>query len=221
MPLELSCRYYEEVHPPVGEAIMIEISQVRNRVGAYGELLEYGHKEALIGISDISRRRIRSIHQLVRAGMKCCCRVLRVNEERDYVDLAMLHGEANVREKSACIERFSKAKEVNSIMCYVAEILGYTEDSQLEELYEKTAWYFDRRSGNPGIGAYDAFKQCQYDPGVFDACDGLDDETKNVLINYINQRMAAKEVKITAEISVQCYTADGIDAIKAALKEGE
>jgi translation initiation factor 2 subunit 1 len=44
-----------------------------------------------------------------------------------------------------CEERFSRAKAINGILRHVAEQLGYTEDKQLEELYEKTAWHFDRK----------------------------------------------------------------------------
>ena len=44
-----------------------------------------------------------------------------------------------------------------SILRHCAEILGYETDEQLEELYEKTAWYFDEKYKSPG-SSFDAFK---------------------------------------------------------------
>ena len=50
--------------------------------------------------------------------------------------------------------------QVNSILRHVGEILGYTSNSQLEELYSKTAWFFDQKYNSVGFGAYEAFKTC-------------------------------------------------------------
>ena len=57
-----------------------------------------------------------------------------------------------------CNEQFSKAKAVNSILRHVADLLGYENDAQLEELYIKTAWHFEEKYKKKA-SAYDAFKQ--------------------------------------------------------------
>ena len=44
---------------------------------------------------------------------------------------------------------------------------------------------------------------------------------KNDLLTYIKRRLAPQPVKIRADIEVTCFTYEGIDAIKAALGEGE
>lgn len=49
--------------------------------------------------------------------------------------------------------------QVYSILRHVAEVLKYSKDEQLEHLYERTAWVFDKKYKRPGYGAYDAFKQ--------------------------------------------------------------
>jgi len=46
---------------------------------------------------------------------------------------------------------------VNSILRHVAALLKYENDGELEDLYMKTAWMFDRKYGKPGA-SYDAFK---------------------------------------------------------------
>ena len=40
----------------------------------------------------------------------------------------------------------------------MAELLNYSTDEQLEELYLKTAWFFDDKYNKPGA-SYEVFKQ--------------------------------------------------------------
>jgi len=47
--------------------------------------------------------------------------------------------------------------QVNSILRHVAELLEYQTNEELEELYEKTAWHFDKKYGKPGA-SFEAFK---------------------------------------------------------------
>ena len=57
-----------------------------------------------------------------------------------------------------CLEKYSKAKAVNSILRHVAELLKYQSDEELEELYKKTAWRFEEKFKKQS-SSYDIFKQ--------------------------------------------------------------
>jgi len=74
-----------------------------------------------------------------------------------YIDLSKRRVSAEDVEK--CTERYAKAKAVNSILRHVAELLHYDNDDQLEELYQKTAWYFEEKYKKQKASAYDFFKQ--------------------------------------------------------------
>lgn len=58
-----------------------------------------------------------------------------------------------------CNERYAKAKAVNSILRHVAELLHYSSDEELEDLYERTAWHFEDKHKSAKAFAYDFFKQ--------------------------------------------------------------
>jgi translation initiation factor 2 subunit 1 len=49
----------------------------------------------------------------------------------------------------------------------------------------------------------------------------IEEDVKTALVTYIKRRLAPQPVKIRADIEVTCFTYEGIDAIKAALTEGE
>lgn len=73
-----------------------------------------------------------------------------------YIDLSKRRVYAEDIEK--CVERFSKAKAVNSILRHVAALLKYENDAQLEQLYQRTAWLHEEKTKKKS-SAYDFFKQ--------------------------------------------------------------
>lgn len=125
-------------------------------MGAYVYLLEYNNIEGMILLSELSRRRIRSINKLIRVGKTEPVVVIRVDKNKGYIDLSKRRVSPEDVEK--CTERFAKAKAVNSMLRHVADIMGF-DNQQLEDLYEKTAWHFEEKH-NYKVSAYDVFKQC-------------------------------------------------------------
>jgi len=194
---------------------MVNVKRIAE-MGAYVHLLEYNNIEGMILLSELSRRRIRSVNKLIRIGKTEPVVVIRVDKEKGYIDLSKRRVAAEDVEK--CNEQFSKAKAVNSILRHVADLLRYETDAQLEELYIKTAWHFEEKYKKKA-SAYDAFKQAVQDPSIFDEC-GLDEETKNVLLSNIRQKLMLQSVKIRSDIEVSCYAYEGIEAVKKALRAG-
>lgn len=196
--------------------VMVNVRSIAE-MGAYVYLLEYNNIEGMILLSELSRRRIRSINKLIRVGKTEPVVVIRVDKEKGYIDLSKRRVSAEDVEK--CTERYAKAKAVNSILRHVAELLHYDSDEQLEELYQKTAWHFEEKYKKQKASAYDFFKQSVLDPSILAEC-GLDEHTKEVLLNNIKRKLTSQAVKIRADVEVACYGYEGIDAVKAALRAG-
>ncbi|XP_068149986.1 eukaryotic translation initiation factor 2 subunit 1-like [Drosophila tropicalis] len=142
--------------------------------------------------------------------------VIRVDKEKGYIDLFKRRVSPEDVEK--CTERFAKSKAINSLLRHVADILDYDSSDKLDELYQKTAWYFEKKYNSKTV-AYDIFKQPVTDPSVFDECN-LDAETKEVLLSNIKRKLVSPTVKIRADIECSCYGYEGIDAVKASPSKG-
>lgn len=211
----LTCRFYENRYPEIEDVVVVNVRSIAE-MGAYVHLLEYNNIEGMILLSELSRRRIRSINKLIRVGRNECVVVIRVDKDKGYIDLSKRR--VSPEEVIKCEEKFAKAKAVNSILRHVGELLGYKNDDQLEALYKKTAWYFDEKYKRPGA-AYEAFKHAVTNPETLDEC-GLDEETKENLIQNIKRRLTPQSVKIRADIEVACTNYEGVDAVKRALKKG-
>ncbi|GMR52806.1 hypothetical protein PMAYCL1PPCAC_23001, partial [Pristionchus mayeri] len=212
----LQCRFYASPFPDVEDTVMANVTKIAD-MGAYVQLMEYGNKEGMILLSELSRRRIRSVNKLIRVGRSECVVVIRVDKEKGYIDLSKRRVYA--KDLLQCEERYAKAKAVNSILRHVAEQLGYDQNEQLEDLYNRTAWHFDKKEKRRAAG-YDAFKKAIHDPTVLDECD-ISDEIKEKLIEDIRKKLTPQAVKIRADIEVSCFAYEGIEAVKEALGEGK
>lgn len=213
--MPISCRFYKQKYPEIDDVVMVNVRSIAE-MGAYVHLLEYKNIEGMILLSELSRRRIRSINKLIRVGRSECVVVIRVDKDKGYIDLSKRR--VSAEEVKKCEEKFTRGKTVASILRHVGEILQYESDEQLEELCEKTAWYFDDKFKATG-GAYEAFKHAVNEPSILDEC-SLDEKTKEVLIANINRRMMPQAVKVRSDIEVSCYSYEGIDAVKEALRQG-
>lgn len=213
--MPLLCRFFEKKFPDIEEVVMVNVRSIAD-MGAYVHLLEYNNIEGMILLSELSRRRIRSINKLIRIGRNECVVVIRVDKDKGYIDLSKRR--VSPEEVAACEEKFAKGKCVNSVLRHVAELLKYDSDEKLEKLYKKTAWYFDAKYGKPG-SSFEAFKHAVTNPEILDECD-IDEQTKAVLLDNIKRKLTPQAVKIRSDIEVACYGYEGIDAVKNALKAG-
>ncbi|WKX88736.1 hypothetical protein Q1695_008394 [Nippostrongylus brasiliensis] len=212
----MRCRFYENHFPDIEETVVVNVRQIAD-MGAYVSLSEYNGKEGMILLSELSRRRIRSVNKLIRVGRSECVVVIRVDKDKGYIDLSKRR--VYSKDLILCEERFAKAKAINSILRHVAEQLGYDKDEQLEDLYMRTAWHFDRKEKKKAA-AYDVFKRAIAEPHVLDECD-ITPEVREALLEDIRKKLTPQAVKIRADIEVSCFSYDGIDAIKEALIAGK
>ena len=128
----LDCRYYEEQFPDIESVVMVNVRTIAD-MGAYVSLLEYNNIEGMILLSELSRRRIRSIHKLIRVGRSEVVMVLRVDRDKGYIDLSKRR--VSPEDVARAEERFTKAKAVHGVLRHVAEKRKY----YLEDLYTKIA----------------------------------------------------------------------------------
>ncbi|KAJ0117993.1 eukaryotic translation initiation factor 2 alpha subunit [Diaporthe amygdali] len=205
-----NCRFYEEKYPEVDSFVMVNVKQIAD-MGAYVKLLEYDNIDGMILLSELSRRRIRSIQKLIRVGRNEVVVVLRVDKEKGYIDLSKRR--VSPEDIVKCDERYNKSKVVHSIMRHVAEKV----QTPIEQLYETIAWPLNRKYGH----AIDAFKLSITNPDVWQDIQFPNEAIAEELKSYISKRLTPQPTKLRADIEVTCFSYEGIDAIKTALRRAE
>jgi translation initiation factor 2 subunit 1 len=206
---DLQCRMYEERYPEVDQTVMVQVKSIAE-MGAYVSLLEYDGVEGMILLSELSRRRIRSVNKLIRVGRQEAVVVLRVDKEKGYIDLSKRRVTPEEIEKLDV--KWNKSKTVHSIMRQVSSRVHIP----VEELQRQIAWPLYKKFGH----AYNAFKLAVSDPEpVFEGLD-ITPAVRAELMKQIDRRLTPQAVKIRADVEVTCFKYEGIDAVKDALLEG-
>ncbi|ORX35595.1 eukaryotic translation initiation factor 2 alpha subunit-domain-containing protein [Kockovaella imperatae] len=202
-------RFYEKKYPDQDELVVVQVVSIEE-MGAYVKLLEYDNIEGMILLSELSRRRIRSVQKLIRVGRNEVVMVMRLDPDKGYIDLSKRR--VSAEEVVKCEEQFEKGKTVNSILSQVAKKVNV----DVEELYEKIAWPLHRQYGH----SYEAFKVSISEPEVFSSL-SISPEILADLKSTIARRLTPKPVKVRADVEVKCFAYSGIEAIRKALKAGE
>lgn len=203
-------RFYEQKFPEPDQVVMVQVKRVAE-MGAYVSLQEYGNIEGMILLSELSKRRIRSISKLIRPGQHMAVSVIRVDSDKGYIDLSKRR--VFPEEIPVLDEKFAKGKMVQGIIRHTAQQCKI----DTLELCEKISWPLYAKHGH----AYEAFKilMSSRKDEVLDTLNVTND-VKDKLMENIQRRLATQAVRLRAKVEVSCYEYSGIDAVKEALMAG-
>lgn len=218
-PTSSEGRFYEAEYPELDQVVVVQVKQIVD-MGAYVQLLEYDNKEGMMLLSELSKRRIRSVSKLLRVGRTEICMILRVDKEKGYIDLSKRR--VDPEDATAKEEQFAKAKAVHSIMRHVAQ----TYDIPVNELCNKVSWPLYHKHHD----AFDAFKK--HINGEINLWNELDfskpgqdishlaDKIKADIELNLKRRLVQQTIRLRAKVEVSCSEYEGIEAVKKALLKG-
>ena len=150
-------------------------TKVRDKEGAYVNLLEYDDIEGFVSINNVSKKRISTVKAVLSEGKKEMMQVLRVDKHKMCIDLNKKN--INPDDKDEAHKRYLNAKKVHIIMKQTARKLKVPDS----ELYEAWGWdlydIFEH--------AYIAFRIILTDPeAVFSKID-IEPEQREALIDVL------------------------------------
>lgn len=207
---KFSCRYYRKKYPEVDELVMVTVRRIAD-MGAYVGLKEYDDIEGMILLSELSRRRIRSIQKLIRVGRDEVAIVLRVDKEKGYIDLSKRRVSSD--DVVALENKYNSSKIVQAIMRNVAE----KNNVSLVELHEAITWPLYDKFGH----ALDAFKKAITDPeDVFKEL-SVPNDIYQSLMKSIRRKLTPAPVKLRADVDITCFAYEGICAIRRGIHAAE
>lgn len=208
--VNLECRMYENEYPEPDDVVMVQVKEIQD-MGGYVHLLEYNNCQGMIMLSELSRRRIRSVNKLLKVGRQEVAAVVRVDKEKGYIDLSKRR--VAPEDITKIEEKWNKSRTVHSIVRHVAETVG----TDVIHLYERWGWPLYRKYGH----AYDGFRMAVNDPESVLSGLEITEREREELLRNVRRRLMPQPIKLRADIEVTCYQFEGIDAIRAALKAGE
>lgn len=127
-----------------------------------------------------------------------------------YIDLSKK--KVHKQEELDTLDKFAKAKTVNSIMRTLSESLKV----DIEEIFKKISWPLYRKTPQP----LQILIQALDDESVLDDLK-LDEATKTKLMSEIRRRFQPARVKIMSTFEVSINEFDGVNILKEALLAGQ
>lgn len=204
----ITCRMYEQAMPRMDEVVMVCFSEIGD-AAVFGTLPEYNHLEGMLMFSELSRKRIKVISSVLTIGKTEPCVVVRVDEEKRYIDLSRRRVQPADLEE--CKERYQKSYRVHNIFQHLSTISGVP----VPELYQKVAWPLAKSHGH----AYDGLLASISNPDTFVRL-RLSEHFLPQLSAVVHQRMTSGPVRQRARVSIECFKRAGIDAIEDAIRAG-
>ena len=203
-------RFYRNKYPEEEDSVMVRVNTVED-IGAYVSLLEYGGIEGMIALSELTKRKIRSLNKVLQVGNVEAVAVLSVDKEKGYIDLSKR--KLLPHEIEECKTNYANMKSVFGIVNHVSKSCPEIE---WEDFMERTMWKLDDEYGS----CYDAFKlSISEKPEIWDLIN-LPIEIKEELKRQVELKLKPKKVKIQQDFDITCDSYEGINGIKYALKGG-
>lgn len=194
--------------PEEGELVMCTVTKVQYH-SVFVNLDEYD-KGGMIHISEVSPGRIRNIRDFVKESKKVVCLVLRINEEKGYIDLSLRR--VNEGQKRAKVDEIKKEQMAENIIGFVAKKLNKDVKDVYEDISEKIFKKYD--------SLYVCFEDVVKTEGLLEKL-GMEKKLAKDLEEGVKQRVKPSEVKIEGKLKLVSYEPDGVEIIKETLKKAK
>lgn len=199
--------YKKTGYPEENEIVLCTIRKILPH-GVFVSLDEYKDKEGLIHISEIAPGRIRNIRDFVKEGAKIICKVIKINLEKNHIDLSLRRVTQSQRiNKNTAYKQEQKAEKI-------LEVIAKNLNTNLEKIYEEVGKKLIENYGS----LYDAFEQIREDRKILSSL-RVNPEIEKSLLKLIQEKIKKREVEISATITVSSMLSNGVNIIKETLEK--
>ncbi len=194
--------------PELGELVIGTITEV-NPYSALVRLEEY-NATGMVHISEVSARWIRDIREFVKEGQKCVCRVMRIEPEKNHVNLSLKR--VRKEEASRKMKEFKSEERTEKLLAQVGEALGM----DLEKTYEALGEDLQDKCGS----LFNAFQTLQKNKPLL-ARKGIEEKYLNAMTEVAEKNFEAVQTKIKCELTMSLTSPDAIQKIKKVFSDAE
>jgi len=194
--------------PEEGDLVLCTVTSVQFH-SVFVDIDDYG-KGGMIHISEVSPGRIRNIRDFVKEGKKIVCKVLRINQEKGYIDLSLRR--VNESEKRRKINEVKKEQNAEKIIEIAAGKLKLMIDQLYNEISEKISKQYN--------SLHEFFEAASKDENLLEKLE-IGKKYLKILNETIQQRIKPSEVELKGKLKISIYAPNGVDIIKEALRKAE
>lgn len=197
----------KEKIPKLNELVLFKVSSM-DEIAVYGTLTEYNNISAMMILSEVSGRRIKSIYQHIKEDQSIVTLVTQLDEEKGYINLS--RKQVTPEDKESFMMEYANRRKVNTILYK----LSLKHNCDISDLYEYI-WVLLEEYDT----LYIAFKEINKDNTIIEKIK-LNDKIKKDLLENIEKMFIIPLQTFSGQIKLHCFHIDGVDLIKEAMKFG-
>ena len=186
----------ERKFPEEGELVLCTVTQIMGTT-VFVKIEEY-ELMGTIATFEIASGRIRNIRDYVVPNKKIVCKVLRINRERENIDLSLRR--VSQKDQKEILQKYNKEKASAAILEMVVKDRKDEIISNVKKEYRFLSDFIDDLPSTPEI--FEKFGIQQY---------------KEKLLDIIKEKMKTKKIMLKTKISVSSLASDGVKSIKEIL----
>jgi translation initiation factor 2 subunit 1 len=199
----------KEEWPEIGELVVTSVNRITH-YGVYVNLYEY-EKEGFLHISEISSSWVRNIRDFVHEGEKVVLKVLRVDPEKQHIDLSLRR--VTRRERREKTLQWKQTQKAESLLRSASQKLGIP----VEEAYEKAWVPLEQTFGT----AYEGLERTAREGTEVLLEKGLPKDLAEVLAEIAKDKIRIPMVKTKGILNISCPKPDGVVRIKEVLQKAQ
>jgi len=188
----MSTQTSQVIFPEVGDLVVATVKRVED-YGAYVKLDEFAGIEGLIHISEMATTWVRNIRDHAREGQKLVLKVLRVNPQRNQIDLSLRR--VTGREKS---EKMLEWKKERNKPVEEAEVIKNT-------ILDKFG------------GLYDPLEEAMDEGPEALVKAGLTEDWAQAIAEVSKTKIRLERSKVRGTVAVTCHKPGGLEIIRQTL----
>ncbi len=201
----MSTQTSQVIFPEVGDLVVATVKRVED-YGAYVKLDEFAGIEGLVHISEMATTWVRNIRDHAREGQKLVLKVLRVNPQRNQIDLSLRR--VTGREKSEKMLEWKKERKAEAILKSAAEKMNKPEEDA--ETIKNTI--LDKFGG-----LYDPLEEAMDEGPEALVKAGLTEEWAQAIAEVSKTKIRLERSKVRGTVAVTCHKPGGLEIIRQTL----
>jgi translation initiation factor 2 subunit 1 len=200
--------YYKKTGlPEESEVVLCTVTNIQYST-VFVNIDDY-NVSGMIHISEIAAGRIRNIRDYVKEDKKIVCKVLRVNRERQQVDLSLRR--VSEREQKLKVNEKKLEQKAEAIIDYVAK----QNNLNARKIYDDAM----KAYAKDYIMLHHAFEDVIL--GNLQLSDTFDKKIADDMTELVMQRFKPKNVVISGNLALTTYEGNGVEIVKEALGQAE
>lgn len=198
--------YTKDGYPDINEIVVCTVTKIYGNT-TFVYLDEY-EKEGVLTISEIAPGRIRNLRDHVTENKKIICKVLRVDEKQNRIDVSLRR--VSIPVMKAKQEELKKEEFSERMYLDVAKELSITKDDLFERTYEPIFEEY--------LTVFEALYAIMIENELISMFTKLNDKERAVFVKLINDRIRPEEVVFKENFTLSSTEPEGINIVMNNIK---